>query len=117
MSIESIAARVEAATEGPWEVGERAEDEYFGYYTGIRVAGQEKWEHAILVGEPTYNAENDVAFIAHAPEDIPALLAVARAALSLRAVALNPPVGRWGSGVVAAWDVLDAALADLERMP
>jgi hypothetical protein len=96
MSIESIAARVEAATEGPWAKG------YFD--------GDAWWIHEAIDGPDDVRVAytsmmsdgEDTDFIAHARQDIPALLAVAEA------VKVCVP---WGT-----FPELDAALADLERM-
>ena len=66
MSLDSIRARVEAASEGPWHVS----------FTGEQVHGpQSEWVSDAY--------ENDAEFIAHARTDIPLLLKVAEAAKEL----------------------------------
>lgn len=100
MSIETIKARADAATPGPWEPGDwtgRCHDHAIGKHprVGCRIV-YEPWDyeptHLIRGGVPgvlvagNYDYEvggilaaEDTVFIAHARQDIPALLRVAEA--------------------------------------
>lgn len=106
MSLESIRARVEAATPGPW----------FNDYGTIGVD-----DHGIGEMDETPDAE----FITHARTDIPALLKVA--ALVDEWIALSDELGRttladrkarslFGKRDRAYW-ALRAAIAELEALP
>ena len=91
--IDAIEARLDAATPGPWstappeheaEAGHNAwQDEYWGYWlrAGPALFFQGSIESADEVSEP----DPDVEFVRHAPTDIAALVAVARAARQLAA--------------------------------
>jgi len=61
IDLEAIKARCEAATPGPWEIKDRG---HFAYMSGPRHVG---------VGGRWLPA--DAAFISHAREDVPALIA------------------------------------------
>jgi len=87
MSIKSIRARVESATEGPWVVDDdkygaclRAESWAPFGYTDYRPEMEEYDEPVSIIRFPdgTYQGNQD--FIAHARADIPLLLKVAEAA-------------------------------------
>ena len=78
MSIESIKARVDAATGGKWLEG--FEPDHLGGGAAVLTDGR---VHALtnIVARPTTFRDRE--FIAHARQDIPALLAVAEAAAYL----------------------------------
>jgi hypothetical protein len=113
MSIDSIQARVEKATEGPWLT-----DDTHSYREPARIY------HSITMdsGEVVFDVDavctmqtssspnwrNDRDFAAHARADIPALLEVARIAKGLNECPPSPHNG-W-------WQVLAVALDKLEAM-
>ena len=73
-------ARVDAATSGPWEAGVGGgmnPDFPFLYVQQVDDDGS-------MVASLDFEREADAAFIAHAREDVPRLLAAARAGLALR---------------------------------
>lgn len=79
--IEDIRKRAEAATPGPWEIGKEVDGMYSGLNTVVRTTNPPtKWASRIVsVGQTRRHvkgdAENNVAFIANARQDIPELLA------------------------------------------
>ena len=96
MSRDSIRARVAAATEGPWETY-IVEDGHRPRTFVAREGGVEvppKWYVAYLPEMDPADSDADAAFIAHARQDIPALLAVADAAAALVGdIAPREPIG------------------------
>ena len=122
MSRDKIRARVAAATEGPWEVVD---------LIGSRPAAASVWtaeagELDVCLSEEACPA--DAQFIAHARQDIPALLAVADAAAKVAAVSypltqasVGPRPednGAWSNNLrLSDMDDLRAALASLEALP
>lgn len=71
LDIEAIKARAEAATEGPWEVSSEGP----GYPVGIFSRLGTKSARTVIYPDDDYETgEPDLEFIAHAREDIPALL-------------------------------------------
>lgn len=115
MSLETIKERADAATPGPWSAD--------GGYA-IRGATDDV---LVMVDKADVLMEReDAAFIAHARQDIPALLRVAEAAALYRtamAVALeygdsNDPHGdRLWDAATSTGDALTRALDDLEALP
>lgn len=98
MSIESIEARLVKATPGKWEV------EGTGIY--------ERDEGWLASMESFQYGDCDAEFAAHAHQDIPLLLAIAKAAKNI----WDLYSGDYTMGQVRdAFGALDAALADLER--
>jgi hypothetical protein len=79
--IEEIRKRAETTTPGPWEVGAEVDGMYSGLNTVVRTTNPPtEWTSRIVsVGQTRRHikgdAENNVAFIANARQDIPALLA------------------------------------------
>lgn len=116
MSRDSIRARVAAATEGPWvESGRDVDHDRFvsegknpGSVCGLgcEVDGPPE---PMLRGQ--FHKHADAAFIAHARQDIPALLAVADAA---DRVLMTHREGRWSP---VEFEALEVALAALEALP
>jgi hypothetical protein len=79
MSIDSIRARVEVATDGPWKYDPRPPYAYVWGPDGDAVA--RVWGGYFKSTDETFNDDDDNAeFIAHARTDIPLLLKVAEAA-------------------------------------
>ena len=79
--LDEIEARANAATEGPWEEGERC------VFTldGAPVVSDDMVHYAHgMAGEGVCHGE-DAEFIAHARQDVPALVAALRAVLELHA--------------------------------
>ena len=115
MSIESSKARVEAAKSGPWEWVVDSGDVH------LTSAGEVMEGHVLTVhicpacfekGWPCLGGlPGDQAFIAHARQDVPALLAVAEAARDVMVHVEHEECD-------APWCVsLRAALAALEALP
>ena len=78
MSIDSIRARVEVATDGPWKYDPRPPYAYVWGPDGDAVA--RVWGGYFKSTDETFNDDDDNAeFIAHARTDIPLLLKVAEA--------------------------------------
>ncbi len=131
MSRTTVRQRVDAATPGPWGcIGQASEDEPW-----------DRWDTVIPTGGDTrrtvlrrVNGRQDAIFIANARQDVPALLAVAEAAVVAQAgwgsilwVAHNlhnhktdqfrkfmeDALGDWEAGYAALRD----ALAALEALP
>ena len=115
MSRDSIRARVEAATEGPWT------DEEFdlGYFVV-----QPGADGDVVFGDTRYNMRpdrTDAAFVANARQDIPTLLRLADAVAELMCheVGWNGESPFWvytGSPASLLRTMRDA-LADLEALP
>ena len=126
MSRESIRARVATATEGPWvESGRDVDHDRFvsegknpGSVCGLgcEVDGPPE---PMLRGQ--FHRHADAAFIAHARQDIPALLVVADAAadVALGADRMHGHAAGWddGEAFYAALPRLRSALAALEALP
>lgn len=68
----AIKARAEAATPGPFKVFYRALDFHSGFYESLWAEGQKEVICAVSHGK---NDRADAEFLAHAREDVPALLA------------------------------------------
>jgi hypothetical protein len=86
MTIESIKARLEAATEGPWEMTDHVERYHVPEAAPDAVYEYHWWSidhNCVTVVEDMRGAEEsepDFDLIAHAPTDLRALLKVAEAA-------------------------------------
>lgn len=81
LDLDSIRARVEATTPGPWEAADEIDGVYAGHPTVVRAPNGPEWAKRIVtVGQTRRHdqqrAEANVAFIAAAREDIPALLSL-----------------------------------------
>lgn len=81
--LDAIRARAEAATEGPWEVAHRADLDWLSQSHLVDSSDHEPGSNVRPEGEtdprwssvwPCRNAHHDAEFIAHAREDVPALL-------------------------------------------
>jgi len=115
VTIESIRARVEAATPGPWHRGTFRVHAIFPDGP-IGTAGSVAEVRPNVYGgsdvsEMEPQDEGNVAFIAHARQDIPALLAVAEAATAW--LRIDPeddetPEDEWDPRAVALRDALAA---------
>lgn len=105
LDLDAVSRRCEAATPGPWKAYHRdgsyspADDES-NAGLGLEVDGP---PDAVLRG--TYRRSADAQFIAHAREDIPALLARVRE-LEQEAAALRARVAQLQRGILAASDAL-----------
>jgi hypothetical protein len=124
VSIESISAREQAATPGPWvnglPDGSDAKTVFMQPEFSSVTVDDETWWNGYGAGGAIYDegghTEDDAAFIAHARQDVPALLAVAKAAAPVRAfVEQLREHGR--SDIVIDLDAIAAALAELEALP
>jgi hypothetical protein len=106
--LDEIAARVDAATPGPWERGittdgtRRVATILDGSTSGVEIEDIHTPYDPIATSETAANAD----LIAHAPEDIAALLDIVRAAQSV--------VGEYHPGCPALIAELCDALAALE---
>jgi hypothetical protein len=121
MSIESIRAREQAATPGPWTgyaVGSEG-----AHVTETKPSGRPNrlGRIARLYDQPVKQATADADFIAHARQDIPAPLRVAEAAQSVAPflVAMHKALGDLyvNPRVIGDAERLAAALAGLEALP
>ena len=96
--LNEIEDRANAATEGPWEAGERR------VFTldGAPVISDDvvHYGHG-MAGEGVCH-EEDAEFIAHARADVPALVAALRAVLALHTA--EHVEGRWLCGHCFGWD-------------
>ncbi len=128
MPIETIKARLDAATPGPWEMTDHVERYHVPEAAPDAVYDYHWWSidhNGVTVVEDMRGAEEsepDFALIAHAPTDLRALLKVAEAAKDYRDIqtglvsaSLGAALTRKGLEEKAA-EVLDAALAELEGM-
>jgi hypothetical protein len=95
-----IRAREQAATEGPWQVGtddDDAVDSHWVYDASWSEVGDVRTPHDEVRGD----AVMDARFIAHARQDVPALLAAVEAALALhQPVTMVLPVGGYDEQTV-----------------
>jgi hypothetical protein len=121
MSLESIRARVEAATEGPWEV---CDAEQTVRVVDGRHSGEIMYDRSMESGDDWAEAyQLDADFIAHARTDIPLLLKVAETFAHHREC-LDGVDGAFSGTdeeyeeanrrLAEAWDALDAAFDELE---
>lgn len=125
MSIKSIRERAEAATPGPWAETGRDVDHDILIAQGINPGDAcglgcevEGPPEPMLRGQ--FDRHADASFIAHARQDIPALLAVAEAAARMKehhgGIACAE-TSSWSDECEAAHEPLRAALAALEDQP
>jgi hypothetical protein len=120
MTIESIKARLEAATEGPWEMTDHVERYHVPEAAPDAVYEYHWWSidhNCVTVVEDMRGAEEsepDFDLIAHAPTDLRALLKVAEAAKRdcQRCADYSPNLAKG----CAACCAMGAALAELEGM-
>lgn len=71
--LREIEKRAEAASEGPWQVGDN-----YGSFKEIIYGGGKGWAVCEMVGTVEEKGEKNLAFIAHSREDIPRLVAEVR---------------------------------------
>lgn len=77
--LDEIEARTRAATEGPWEA-----EHHYNRLTGKHAVSEiPRVAECMGNGDGGLDCKEDAEFIAHARTDVPALVAVARFALSL----------------------------------
>ncbi len=79
MNIEEIKAREQAATRGPWKVGDGTHQSLFNGRNAV-ISQDERYlvtERAVYPNAPDFNDQvfSNIDFIAHARTDIPALIA------------------------------------------
>jgi hypothetical protein len=70
LNLEAIARRTEKATPGPWKTGDRFLSGVLGSSVAV-ISGK----LPPIELDPSRNGRNDAAFIAHARQDVPALIA------------------------------------------
>lgn len=112
VNLEAIEARASAATEGPWLV-EEADDVWELYAQRDRTHHGYKLAKCMKSGQPYaeyWPNERDAAFISHARQDIPALIAEVRS-LRAQVAALAGEKAATGRRLDAAEGVVKAALA------
>lgn len=112
MSRESIRARVAAATDGPWtQSGTPRRRHWYVSSPEVIVHGPALREEPDTVQQTLTRWKADAAFIAHARQDIPALLDIADKAAAVIEELSSDDL--WGPHGLALRD----ALAALEEMP
>ncbi len=126
MSLETIKERADAATPGPWHRLPAQEGTGFDDRMGAVLTNGDLTPVAYTAALGFQQRHSDAAFIAHARQDIPALLRVAEAAALYRtamAVALeygdsNDPHGdRLWDAATSTGDALTRALDELDALP
>lgn len=86
--LDEIEARLSAATPGPWAIGTNEKN--------CLIIGSRQTQGWVCVGDPDAapEAQDDAALIAHAPEDLSALVAVVKAVRRVAEDAALPGIHR-----------------------